>query len=72
MAEETVLPDAAEAPQQTDVIERSAGGDRPLSAREAALSLAGTRHKDAARQRRDEEQTGSAFAKASADKEIHD
>jgi len=72
MAEETVLPDAAEAPQQTDVIERSAGGDRLLSAREAALSLAGTRHKDAARQRRDEEQMGSAFAQASADMEARD
>jgi hypothetical protein len=57
---------AAEAPQQTDIIERSAGGEGPLSAREAALSLADTRHKEAARQRRDDEQEGSAFAKASA------
>jgi hypothetical protein len=69
MAEETVLPGAAEAPPQSDIIERSAGGDGPLSAREAALSLAGTRHKDAARQRRDDEQEGEARDDAAARQE---
>src|SRR5262249_8250854 len=41
---------------QSDIIARSAGGEGPLSPREAALSLADTRHKDATRQRRDDEQ----------------
>jgi hypothetical protein len=71
MAEDTV-PGAVEAPQTPGIIERSAGGEGPLSAREAALSLADTRHKDAARQRRDDEHEGSAFAEASADKEARD
>jgi hypothetical protein len=63
---------AAAAPEvtpQTDVIERSAGGDGPLSPREAALSLADTRHKDAARQRRDDEQEGAARDGAAAPQE---
>src|SRR5262245_5665625 len=54
MAEDTV-PGTVEAPPQSGIIERSAGGEGPLSAREAAASLADTRHKDAARQRRDDE-----------------
>jgi hypothetical protein len=71
MAEHT-LAGAVEAPQQSGIIERSAGGDGPLSAREAALSLADARHKDAARQRRDDEHEGSAFAQASADEQARD
>ena len=63
MADDTApitAPAAGEAPQQSDIVERSAGGEGPLSAREAALSLAHTRHKDAARQRRDDEHAGEA------------
>lgn len=57
MAEDTAPgPDGT----QSDIVERSAPGEGPLSAREAALSLVDTRHKDAARQRRDEEQQGEA------------
>jgi hypothetical protein len=68
MADDTTAV-APEAAQQSDIIERSAGGDGPLSPREAALSLAGTRHKDAARQRRDEEQAGAARDDAAARQE---
>ncbi len=57
---------------QSDIVERSAGGDGPLSAREAALSLVDTRRKDAAGGRRDDEREGSAFAEAPADGEAHD
>jgi hypothetical protein len=60
---------AVEAPQQSDIIERSAGGEGPLSAREAALSLADTRHKDGARQRRDDEHQGEARDDAAARQE---
>src|SRR5262249_56508187 len=38
---------------QSDIIARSAGGEGPLSAREAAAALADTRPKDAARPRDD-------------------
>jgi hypothetical protein len=72
MAEDTVqVPGfgAVEVPQQSDIIERNAGGDGPLSAREAALSLADTRHKDAARQRRDDEHEGEARDDAAARQE---
>ena len=72
MAEDTVpVPGfgAVEAPRQSDIIERSAGGDGPLSAREAAASLADTRHKDAARQRRDDEHEGEARDDAAARQE---
>jgi hypothetical protein len=53
-------PPGVESTVQADIVERSAGGDGPLSAREAAASLADTRLKDAARQRRDDEQEGEA------------
>ncbi len=52
---------AADGATQSDIIERSAGGDGPLSAREAALSLIDTRRKDpAGEQRDDEENSGEA------------
>jgi hypothetical protein len=70
MAEDTA-PGAAEAPQQTDIIARSAGGDGPLTAAEAARSLADTRHKDAAR-RRDDEHEGEARDDATARQESAD
>jgi hypothetical protein len=69
---EDIVPGAVEAPRQSDIIERSAGGDGPLSAREAAASLADTRHKDAVRQRRDDEHAGSVLAQDAADKEARD
>jgi hypothetical protein len=62
MVDETTGADSA---VQSDIVERSAGGEGPLSAREAAASLADTRHKDAARQRRDEHE-GEASRAASA------
>jgi len=55
MADETTAP-GAERTAQSDIVQRSAGGDGPLSAREAALSLIDTRRKDAAGQRRDDEE----------------
>jgi hypothetical protein len=55
---------------QSDIIERSAGRDGPLSAREAALSLVDTRNKDAAKQRRDDEQhPGEARSDATAEQQ---
>jgi hypothetical protein len=60
MAEDTTL--VADGTAQSEIVERSAGGEGPLSAREAAASLADTRQKDAARQRRDDEQHGEAPA----------
>jgi hypothetical protein len=59
MSDKTPAPDA-ESTVQSDIVERSAGGEGPLSAREAAASLADTRLKDAARERRDDEQQGEA------------
>src|SRR5689334_2068624 len=53
MTDETT---AADPGGQSDIIARSAGGEGPLSPREAALSLADTRHKDATKQRRDDAQ----------------
>lgn len=58
MAEETT---AAEAGGQTDIVQRSAGGDGPLSAMEAARSLVDQRRKDNAQQR-----TGEAPEAATA------
>jgi hypothetical protein len=71
MAEDTapITALAVEAPPQSDIIARSAGGEGPLSAREAALSLADGRHKDMARQRRDDEQQGEARDDAAARQE---
>jgi hypothetical protein len=73
MAEDTgptTTPGAAEVPAQSDIIARSAGGEGPLSAREAALSLVDTRNKDAARDRReDEENSGEARDRATADQQ---
>jgi hypothetical protein len=69
MVDETTAP-GAESTMQSDIVERSAGGDGPLSAREAALSLVDTRNKDAARQRRDEEQhSGEARSDATAEQQ---
>jgi hypothetical protein len=70
MAEDTGLttaPGAAEAPAQSDIVERSSGGDGPLSAREAARSLIDTRNKDAARRRDDEQDSGEARSDATAE-----
>jgi hypothetical protein len=70
MAEDTGLTTAlgaAEAPAQSDIVERSAGGDGPLSAREAARSLIDTRNKDAARRRDDEQHSGEARSDAPAE-----
>lgn len=69
MAEDTAPITAmatAEVARQSDVIARSAGGDGPLSAREAALSLADTRSKDDARRRDDEQQQNSGEARDDA------
>ena len=60
---------AAEAPQQSDIVARVAGGEGPISARAAAHSLADARHKHAARERRSEEtddSKDSGQARASA------
>ena len=51
---------------QSEIVERSAGGEGPLSAREAALSLVDTRRKDTAGQRRDDEQDDSGEARDDA------
>src|SRR5215831_1238427 len=59
MTDETT---AADLGGQSDVIARSAGGEGPLSAREAAASLADTRHKDTARRRDDEQPQNSGEA----------
>jgi hypothetical protein len=63
MTDETT---AADLGGQSDIVARSAGGDGPLSAREAALSLADTRHKDDARRRDDEQQQNSGEARNGA------
>jgi hypothetical protein len=47
--------DAVAAPPEMDIVERVAGGDGPLSARDAANSLVDARHKQGARERRDQE-----------------
>ena len=51
---------------QSDIVERTAGGEGALTAREAARSLADTRHKDraGAERARDEEEKGDARADA--------
>lgn len=46
---------AVEAPQLTDIVERVAGGDGPITARDAAHSLVDARNKQNARDRRNEE-----------------
>ena len=69
MVDETTAP-GADSTAQSDIVERSAGGDGPLSAREAARSLADTRNKDAATQRRDDEQhSGEARSDAPAEQQ---
>jgi hypothetical protein len=45
---------AVEAP--SEIVERAAGGDGPISARDAARSLIDARHKDGARERRDDDE----------------
>jgi hypothetical protein len=50
--DETAAAGAAEAPPQTDIVERVAGGQGPLTARDAAHSLLDARHKQTARERR--------------------
>jgi hypothetical protein len=52
---ETDQADAVAAPPEMDIVERVAGGDGSLSARDAANSLADARHKQGARERRDQE-----------------
>src|SRR5262249_2519426 len=46
---------AVEAPQTTDIVERVAGGDGPLTPRGAAHSLIDARHKQNARERKEQE-----------------
>ena len=53
--DETAQAGAAEAPQQSDIVERVAGGDGPITARAAANSLADARHKHTARERREQD-----------------
>jgi hypothetical protein len=47
---------AGDSATRSDVVERSAGGDGPLTAREAARSLIDTRRKDPAGERRDDDE----------------
>ena len=47
---------AADGATQSDIIARSAGGEGPLTAREAALSLIDTRRKEPAGERRDDDE----------------
>jgi len=54
---------AGEAPRESDIVARTAGGEGPLTAREAARSLMDTRNKERAavdRRRDDEQQAGEA------------
>jgi len=54
---------AIEAPRESDIVERTAGGEGPLTAREAARSLVDTRVTEragTARRDDDEQQTGEA------------
>jgi hypothetical protein len=54
--DETTQAGAGEAPLPTDIVERVASGDGPMSARDAAHSLIDARNKQNARERRDDEQ----------------
>src|ERR1700742_2661508 len=58
--DETTQADAAAAPQQTDIVERVASGEGPMTARAAAHSLIDARNKQNARERRDHETDGEA------------
>jgi hypothetical protein len=73
--DETTQASAVEAPRESDIVERTAGGEGPLTPREAARSLTDTRAKEraGAQPRGDDEQQpgeardGAAPARESAD-----
>src|SRR5712691_11494323 len=56
--DETTQGGAAEAPRQTDIVERVAAGEGPIPARDAAHSLVDARNKQNARERRNEHDEG--------------
>lgn len=58
--DETTQADAGAAPQLTDIVERVAGGEGPMTARAAAHSLIDARNKQSARERKDQETDGEA------------
>ncbi len=67
--DETTQASAVEAPRENDIVERTAGGDGPLTAREAARSLTDTRAKEragAVPRNDDEQQAGQARDDAAA------
>jgi hypothetical protein len=79
--DETTEAGAGAAPRESDIVERTAGGEGPLTAREAARSLVDTRNKERANERAsaprredDEQRAGearddAAFAQESASPE---
>src|SRR5689334_7136329 len=58
---------AADTGGESNIIQRSASGEGPLSAMDAARALIDARRKDNAQQRREEEQPSEINARAQAD-----